>query len=417
MRIYLRLIYESIAFAFNALIVNKLRTFLSLLGVTIGIFAIIAVFTVVDSLENNIRNSVQSLGDNVVYIQKWPWGGGGGNYAWWKYFQRPDASYDEMVMVRERSHLAKSVVFAGSRSTTAKYLNNSIENVGIFGVSHDYINVWNIKIIEGRYFTEQESMSGRNLAILGSDVAAGLFPGQSAVGREIKAMGRKLLVIGVLEKEGQSIMGNSNDELIIVPVLFMDKILDINGSQFNPMIMVKAKDDIPVEQMTEELRGIMRSLRRLPPRAEDNFALNEISVLSQGLTQMFGIIDIAGWIIGGFSILVGGFGIANIMFVSVKERTNLIGIQKSLGAKNFFVLLQFLFESITLCVIGGAVGLVLVAVLSYFATNATEFNLFLSVKNIIMGLSISVVIGIISGLAPALSASRLDPVEAIRSGI
>jgi putative ABC transport system permease protein len=417
MRIYIRLIYESIAFAFNALIVNKLRTFLSLLGVTIGIFAIIAVFTVVDSLENNIRDSVQSLGDNVVYIQKWPWGGGGGDYAWWKYFQRPDASYDEMVMVRERSHLAESVVFAGSRSTTAKYLNNSIENVGIFGVSHDYIHVWNIKIIEGRYFTEQESMSGRNLAILGADIAEGLFGGQSAVGREIKAMGRKLLIIGVLEKEGQSIVGNSNDELIIVPVLFMDKILDINGSQFNPMIMTKAKEGVDVEQMTEELRGIMRSLRRLPPRAEDNFALNEISVLSQGLTQMFGIIDIAGWIIGGFSILVGGFGIANIMFVSVKERTNLIGIQKSLGAKNFFVLFQFLFESITLCVIGGAVGLVLVGVLSYFATNATGFNLFLSVKNIIMGLSISVVIGLISGLAPALSASRLDPVEAIRSGI
>ena len=416
MRIYIRLIYESIAFAFNALIVNKLRTFLSLLGVTIGIFAIIAVFTVVDSLENNIRDSVQSLGDNVVYVQKWPWGGGGGEYSWWKYFQRPDASYDEMVMVRERSHLAKSVVFAGSRSTTAKYLNNSIENVGIFGVSHDYDKIWNINIIEGRYFTEQESMSGRNLAILGADIAEGLFPGQSAIGREIKAMGRKLTIIGVLEKEGQSIVGNSNDELIIVPVLFMDKILDINSGQFNPMIMIKAKDGVPVEQMTDELRGIMRSLRRLPPRAEDNFALNEISVLSEGLTLMFGTIDIAGWIIGGFSILVGGFGIANIMFVSVKERTNLIGIQKSLGAKNFFILLQFLFESITLCVIGGAVGLALVAVLSYFASNATDFDLFLSVKNIAMGLSISVVIGIISGLAPALSASRLDPVEAMRSG-
>jgi putative ABC transport system permease protein len=258
--------------------------------------------------------------------------------------------------------------------------------------------------------------SGVNYGIIGWDIYESLFPAEDPIGKEIKVHGRKMVVIGVFDKEGSTLIGNSRDELIVVPYLFLAKIANVRSENAGPMIMVKAKPDITADQLSDELKGIMRSIRRTAPRVEDDFALNQISLLSQGLQMTFGVLNIAGWIIGGFSILVGGFGIANIMFVSVKERTNQIGIQKALGAKNFFIMLQFLFESVALCVIGGAVGLLLVFGLSYFVTQSLEFDILLSAGNVVLGLVISVIIGLISGIVPAHSASQLDPVEAIRAG-
>jgi putative ABC transport system permease protein len=369
----------------------------------------------VDSLEKNIRNSVNALGDGVIYVQKWPWGSGG-EYAWWKYFQRPQPKMKESEAIAERSRYADAVAYGASIESVAKYLNNTVENVGVAGFGHDYHLIWDLNLSEGRYFTPQESQRGSALALLGSDIADGLFEGRSAIGREIQILGRSVQVIGVIEKQGESIVGSSNDELVIVPIEFLRKMMRVDGDRTNPLIMVKAKEGVEVDQLKDELRGIMRGQRRLSPREEDDFALNEISVLSNGLSQMFGIINIAGWIIGGFSVLVGGFGIANIMFVSVKERTNQIGIQKSLGAKNRFILTQFLSESIFLCIIGAVIGLILVAILGWFATRATEFEFYLSLSNIVTGLIIAIVVGLVSGVAPASSAARLNPVDAIRTG-
>ena len=409
------LFIEGVRTAGRALMEHKMRTALSLLGVTIGIFAIISVFTVVDSLEKNIRNGVQSLGDGVIYIQKWPWGGGG-EYAWWKYFQRPQPKMRESEAIAERSRYASAVAYGASLESTAKYLNNTVEQVGVAGFGHSYHEIWDLNLAEGRYFTPQESRRGASYAILGHDVHEGLFGGRSGVGKEIQVLGRNVQVIGVIEKQGESIVGSSNDQLIIVPVEFMMKLMRVDGDRTNPLIMVKAAEGVEIAQLKDELRGIMRGVRRLNPREEDDFALNEISVLSNGLTQMFGIINIAGWIIGGFSVLVGGFGIANIMFVSVKERTNQIGIQKSLGAKNRFILTQFLTESIFLCIIGAVIGLILVAILGWFATRATDFEFYLSGGNIATGLMIAIVVGLVSGVAPASSAAKLNPVDAIRTG-
>jgi len=414
--IYLRLIKESVRFAFTALNENKLRTFLSQLGIIIGVFAIISVLTVVDSLERSIRNSVQSLGENTVYVQKWPWGGGGGEYEWWEYWRWPVPHYDEMIKLEKRMSTAKAVAFGASMSTTVKYYSNTIESVGMFGVSHGYKDIWSFELEYGRFFTESESASGRNLVVLGYDIWDNLFQGEDPVGKSIKVYGRKMTVIGVFEKEGSSMVGNSMDELVVVPVLYLNRLADIDNERMDPMIMVKARDGVPVDQMKEELRGVMRSVRRISPKADDNFSLNEISVVSQGLTNMFKIIGTAGWIIGGFAILVGGFGIANIMFVSVKERTTVIGIQKSLGAKNFFILTQFLFEAIIHSLVGGIVGILVVFALSLAVAKSMDFDIAMSAGNVITGITISVAIGIISGLAPAISASRLDPVEAIRSG-
>ena len=412
--LYLRLIKESFLFAIDSLIVNKLRTILSLLGITIGIFAMVSVFTMVDSLENNVRSSIQSLGDNVIYIQKMPWDFDS-NQPWWDYIRRPDPKIEEFKMVKKLSQNADAVAMLIAGNGTVKYLNNSIENISGMGVTQEYNRIWDLKIQQGRYLTELENRTGRPVAILGATVANNLFSGKDPIGKRFKFNGRKLEVIGVLEKEGESMMGKSNDENVFMPLQFARNFFQIRGRNSGAIIMVKAKEGVSNLALTDELTGIMRSLRKLKPKAKDNFALNELSMLSKGFDGIFSVINLAGFIIGLFSIIVGGFSIANIMFVSVKERTSLIGIQKSLGAKSYFILFQFLFESIFLCLIGGAVGLLLIFLGTLLLTYGLDFKVTLGINNITLGLGLSAGIGIISGIIPSLRASRLDPVEAIRS--
>lgn len=412
---FLKLLKENIIFASFSLWSNKLRTFLSLLGITIGILSIISVFTIVDSLESNIRGSVESLGKNLIYIEKWPWVFAE-NTPWWKYINRPTPQLNEAAELKKRIKDAAAVSFQVGFKKTIKARNNSIENVGITWVSHEYERVHSFTIENGRYFTDAESGIGANVCILGCNVALGLFGGFiDPVGNEIKISGKKLKVIGVFKKEGESILGSTMDNAVIAPINYIARIADLKSENLDPFITVKGKPGITNEQLKDELMGAMRGIRRLKPAAEENFALNEIQLLSAGFDTMFGIIGTAGWIIGGFSILVGGFGIANIMFVSVKERTSLIGIQKSLGAKNYSILMQFLFESIFLSLIGGIFGLLIVALICPLAGAWFGMEVSLSYANIILGITISFLIGIISGFIPAYGASQLDPVEAIRS--
>jgi putative ABC transport system permease protein len=411
--LFLNLFRESFYFALTALRVNKLRTVLSLLGVTIGIFAIISVFTAVDSLEKKLRDSVASLGDNVIFIQKWPWTFGS-DYPWWKYINRPQASPAELEVIQRRVKSASAVAFEVSAKHTVQHENTMIENVDVLGVSQEYEKVSNFELAEGRYFVESESVGGRSVGIIGSSVADALFPRQDAVGKDMKLFGRKVTIIGVFKKQGESIIGNSTDSEVLLPLNFMRDFVDTRKESANPLILVKAKPGISNEQLKDELTGIMRGVRKLKPSVEENFALNETSLISNGFDGLFGIVGFAGWFIGGFSILVGGFGIANIMFVSVRERTNQIGIQKSLGAKNYFILAQFLLESVLLCMLGGLIGLLFVFIGIQIADKGMDISLSLSSANVILSMTISILIGIISGFIPAYSASQLDPVEAIR---
>ncbi len=411
----LTLLKESIVFAWQALVSNKLRTFLSLLGITIGIFAIITVFTVVDSLERNIRNSVQSLGDNVVFVMKWPWTFGP-NYPWWKYMNRPVPEYVELAEVLRKTKSAEVVGFRVSAAKTLKFESNSVQNATVSGWSFDYGKIKQFDIADGRYFREDEVVGGYNVVILGSAIAAGLFQkGENPIGKTIKVAGRNCKVIGLAKKEGESMLGNSMDNQAIVPYGFARLIMDVKSETSDPFIAAKAKPGVTNAQLKEELTGVMRSIRGLKPMVDDDFALNETNLLSQNFDGLFDIVGIAGAIIGGFSILVGGFGIANIMFVSVRERTNIIGIQKSLGAKNYFILSQFLFEAVFLSVIGGVLGLILIYLLTFAAHGVIDMEITLTRSNIILGLTISVLIGVISGFIPAYGASQLDPVEAIRT--
>jgi len=414
MKLFLRLFSESFRFAWISLVENKLRTFLSLLGITIGIFAIISVFTMVDSIRNNIDESISSLGDDVVYVQKWPWTYGS-DYPWWKYMSRPVPTLDELKAIREKSQILTASAFLVEANVTFRYGSASAENVKISGVSEQYDQIKRFEIQQGRYFTEAEMQAGRGVAVIGATVAENLFGSLNPIGKNVFLRGDKVNVIGVFKREGQNLIDFGLDNASMIPLNYARSRVDIRNEEMNPYIAVRAKEGVSNQALLDELTGIMRAQRRIPPREEDDFALNEAKLISNGFDQLIGVVNIAGGFIGFFSILVGGFGIANIMFVSVKERTNIIGIQKSLGAKNYFILFQFLFESMLLSMFGGIIGLLLIFLLTLALSGGLDFKIVLSGTNIMIGLIISGSIGLISGIAPAISAARLNPVDAIRS--
>ena len=406
------LIKESFLYAINSLVSNRVRTFLSLSGITIGIFAIISVFTVLDSLKNSIRESIATLGDDVIYIQKWPWAMGG-DYPWWDYMKRPVPTPEEAQKVRRLSDLADAVSFMVTARKNIQHGSNYIEDVVIQGNEYDYEKIKTLDFSEGRYFSAYESNTGRNRAVLGADIAKDLFPNENVVGKTIKIAGKKVDIIGVLAKEGEDMFGISLDKSVLLNLNYMRSIVDIRNERLGPLILVKPQAKYSADDLIAELNGIMRSIRRLKPAEDDNFALNQASLISKGFDGIFNIVDLAGLIIGGFSILVGGFGIANIMFVSVKEQTRIIGIQKALGAKRYFIMLQFLFEAVILAMVGGLAGLLAVFVGTQLFAAISDMSFNMSIGNIVFGLMLSFSIGLVSGLAPALKASKQDPVTAM----
>ena len=414
--LFLRLIFESFRFAFNSLVVNQLRTFLSLLGITIGIFCIISVFTIIDSLERTIRDNMAKLGSNVVYIQKWPWTPppGESEYPWWKYLNRPVPKMTEAQELLRRSGLTQYAVYNYGFNRTVQSGTDKAENVAIIGASAGLIDTWGLKIGNGRPLSDEEFNSASDNAMIGSELAVQLFRGMSPIGKSVKVQGFSFTVIGVFEKMGEDMFGTSMDNRLLIPVKLAARLVD-SRMDVGQSIIVKGKADVPAQRLVEELEGIMRSIRRLKPSSENDFALNEVSLVSERLDSLFKIINFAGWIIGGFAILVGGFGIANIMFVSVRERTKIIGLQKAMGAKNRFILLEFLFEASVLSMIGGAVGLAIIYIGTFIVSKTLDFNLVLTVGNIITGLVISIVIGLIAGVIPARTAARLDPVTAMNT--
>ncbi len=416
-------IFESFRFAWKALQVNVLRTVLSLLGVTIGIFAIISVLTIVDSLERNVKTSLNFLGTDVLYVDKFPWGGGDGSRDWWKsYIKWPTSSYPEYRFLKNNLQYSSAVcIYANVGGGIVKRNSNSLGQVNFVGGSDDYDQVFDVKIAEGRYFSELEIASGRDVVIIGYEIKQKLFLNdENPIGKTIRIKNRKYTVIGTTEREGENVFGDSfGDYSCLMPYNALRKIYQTGTGRWNEfnarsVIGLRGSEkDLGLVALENELRGLMRGRRGLKPTEKDNFAINRPEAIANMISGVFDVLSLAGWVIGGFSILVGGFGIANIMFVSVKERTSIIGLQKSLGAKNYFILFQFLFESIFLSLIGGLTGLLLVWLISRVSIGNLE--IVLSAKNVVLGLGVSTIIGIVSGVVPAAMASRLDPVEAIRS--
>ncbi|WP_179343905.1 ABC transporter permease [Winogradskyella ursingii] len=417
MLVYLRVFKESLSFAINALRNNKLRTFLSLLGVTVGIFSIIAVLAAVDSLDKNIKDSLSGLDKNTIYLTKFSFGPT--EVPRWKRDNFPQTDYGDYEFVKRNvPNIAASayVIFGGGE--TVRYQAETLTNINITPVSHGIYEIDDLKIGEGRFYSEMESETGAPVIVLGSELAENLFDNLNPIGKQVRVYGRKLTVIGVLKKYGTG-LGDSPDGKGFVPANFVRRFRNGGVNGLPGAVVIKPESGVDIAAFEQVLVQKFRAHRGLKADEDDNFFINKLAGLVSFVDGIIASLNLIGWVISGFSLLVGGFGIANIMFVSVKERTNLIGIQKSLGAKNRFILFQFLFEAIILAVVGGLVGLAFVWIIAQIMNGVVgeEFEFVLSFGNMFLGFALSTLIGLISGVIPAISASRLDPVEAIRTGM
>jgi putative ABC transport system permease protein len=415
MIVYLRLLRESLSFALNALRNNKLRTLLSLLGVTIGIFSIIAVLAAVDSLDRKIAKDLSSLDKNTIYLMKFNFGPS--DIPQWKREQFPNVKYDEYTTLKASLNDTDQVGYQlFVNRETLKYDSKTVADVNMIPSSFEMGEIDGLSFDKGRFYNESESNSGAPVIVLGYDIASGLFGDSDPVGKNIRLYGQRFTVIGVMAKQGAGFFGDSNDTSVYFPANFLRRRYG-DSDAMTPVIVLKPKKGIDMDAYKAQVAQKLRAIRGVKAGDIDNFFINVLSGVTDMIDGILGQMNVVGWIISGFSLLVGGFGIANIMFVSVKERTNLIGIQKSLGAKNKFILFQFLFEAVILSVIGGIIGLLMVGGIAFALTKLLDFEFVLSLGNIILGSSLAAIIGLISGILPAISAANLDPVEAIRTGM
>ena len=414
MRKTLTILANSFRLTMQELMVNKLRTSLSLIGISFGIFCIIGVLATVNSLEMNIQNQIKSLGTNTIYIDKWDYNGGP-DYPWWKFINRPVPKYEEVNFIRERSHLAKNISFEIDARVNVEYDNYALQGVTMVGITEEENDIQPVTMAFGRYISGNEFSSGSPVVIIGYSNAESLFGSPAlAIGKEIKVKDNKATIIGVIKKMGSGMINVQDyDQSIFIPYKFARQI--VNANESSPKILVMGKDNVSSSALADELEGVMRSIRKLSPTESDNFTLNQITSFSDKVSSLFSNINLGGWAIGLLSLVVGAFGIANIMFVTVKERTSMIGLKKAIGAKRRSILSEFLLEAAIICILGGLIGLFLVFLLTVILTNVFNFPVYISTGILTLAISICIFIGILSGIIPAYIASRLDPVVAIRS--
>lgn len=415
MRKTLEIVWTTLKLAVQELTKNKLRTFLSLFGVTIGIFCIIGVLSTVSSLEKNIQDGVKSLGNNTVYIDKWDYQGGA-EYPWWKYVNRPSPKLIEMRLIKEKMSAKINAVFSFTTQSFIQFDNDKLDGINYHGITDEFDKIQPIEIAYGRYLNQMDFDYGTPNIVIGYDNAEMLFgKAEKAIGKEVGLRNKKAIVVGVVKKQGKSFVdGWEFDKSIVLSYKFMKQML-FNERWNNPKIIIKGPDNMSSDALKDELKGAMRSIRRLGPTEEDDFALNAISDFSKSVSNLFGSVNLGGWLIGLLSLIVGAFGIANIMFVTVRERTPIIGLKKAIGAKRRTILMEFLLESALICIIGGLIGIILVVILAQLLSSAFNFPIFVSTQILGLAISICIAIGMLAGIIPALIASKMDPVVAIRS--
>lgn len=409
----LTILSNSMRLTLQELRVNKTRTALSLTGVAFGIFCIIGVLATVNSLEQNIQNEVSSLGNNTIYIDKWDYSGGP-DKPFWKMRARPVMKYEEAGMIKERSYLTQDVTFLMQTAGSLTHGSYIINNAAVYGINQAQMAIQPISFAEGRYFSDAEFNNATNVCIIGYENAESLFgAAERAMGKQVAVKGKKVTVIGVIKKEGKNFIGWDYDNCVMLPYKFCKTIFDEKNA--NPILIVKGKSNVATDALYQELRGIMRQVRRLGPREEDNFSLNSVEAFSKAISGFFGTLNVIGGFIGGISLIVGLFGIANIMFVTVKERTSVIGLKKAIGAKSSSILFEFLLEAAMMCIFGGAIGLFFVWILTLILSGPLHFPVFISVPLLFATVIICIIVGILAGIIPARRAAKLDPVVAIRS--
>ncbi len=409
----LNILSNSLKLTLQELRVNKMRTGLSLTGVAFGIFCIIGVLAAVNSLERNIQSEVKSLGNNTIYIDKWDYSGGP-DQPFWKFQSRPVMKYEEADLIRQRSVMLEDISFLLQTGSPISHKDDVISTASVYGIVESQMVIQPLKFEEGRYFSQAEFSNGSSICLIGFTNAENLFGSTyRALGKQIDVKGKKVTIVGVLKKEGSNFIGWDYDNCIMLPYKFCKQIFVEANSR--PILIAKGKEGVTPAALMDELRGIMRQIRRLAPRQDDNFSLNSVEAFSKAITGFFSILNIVGAIIGGISLIVGLFGIANIMFVTVKERTSVIGLKKAIGAKSSSILFEFLLEAVILCFMGGAVGLLFVFIGTKISSKLLDFPIYISIPMLITTIIVCLVVGIIAGIFPASRAAKLDPVVAIRS--
>ena len=418
MRRTIEIVYSSLKMALQELWKNKLRTFLSLFGITIGIFCIIGVMATLGSLEHNIQSEIKSFGTNTIYLDKWDYSqGGDGEYPWWKFVNRPSPKYEQLEQIMARTPSAKYSAFKINRQADVEYEDNTLKDVLVYGMSEDFSNIQSVDIRYGRYISSSEFQQGSSACVIGNEIAELLFINpERGVGRSITVKGKKVQIVGVIKKQGNQMLGGWQlDKAVITPYRFGRTIMDERNMNSQPLILIQGLDNVTSVILKDDLTGAMRAINKLSPTQEDNFSLNDVNEWSKAFEQAFSGINIGGMIIGGISLIVGLFGVANIMFVSVKERTSQIGLKKAIGAKSRIILVEFLLESAFLCLIGGLIGLALVFGLTKLLTTAFNFPIYISTSNLVWAIGICFFVGVLAGIIPAVIAARMNPVVAIRS--
>lgn len=412
----LEIVWNSFKMALQEFRSNKLRTGLSLLGIIIGIVCIISVLSTISSMQLAVKDDLKSLGNKSIYIDKWFWGNGGPDYPWWKFVKRPYPKYGEMVLLKEKLPPSTRICYELQTEDQVEYGDNSLSGVNYYGNTEDFDKIQQVNIGAGRYFLQADFDRGTPYVVLGYRISERLFvKAEKGVGQTVKLRGGKnAIVVGVLEKQGQSLLGGWDyDNSILLTTNFMKQM--VKEENANPKILVQAGGDMSVAAVKDELEGAMRSVRKLSPTQEDNFSLNDIDTLGKFFDPIFSGMNIGGWAIAALSLIVGMFGVANIMFVTVRERTSQIGLKKAIGAKRGVIMTEFLLESAFLCILGGFIGLLIVFLLTLGVGAALHFKVFIPFNIVMLAVCICLVTGVLAGIIPAFMAARMDPVVAIRS--
>jgi putative ABC transport system permease protein len=400
---------EGLSIAWRAIRANKIRAALTMLGIFIGVTAVVLMSTAIKGIDNSMKNGVSALGSDVLYIDKWAWFS---NDDWWKMRNRRNMTMEDFHRFKDLAKLPSAVAPVINSVQTIKYGDRKVETVILNGSNSDYVKTTNFEFSSGRFYSEIESNGSRNVAVLGSEISTKLFPRGDALDKTIKIGPVNFKVVGVLSEQGSTLLGAFNpDNQVFIPIGTIFKYF--SSRHFSTVtINVKAASPELLQETKDEAESVMRKIRGLSYDQPDDFTINQQEGLTSLLDSLTIVIKIAGLFITGLSLFVGAIGIMNIMFVSVKERTREIGLRKAIGAKRRTILAQFLLESSVICLIGGIIGLIAAILLSFmlnqFFPTSVQYDV------VIIAILISLLTGVVSGLAPAYTAAKMDPVDALR---
>ncbi|MFH5883815.1 ABC transporter permease [Halalkalibaculum sp. DA3122] len=402
-------VWESLKISLRALGINKTRSVLTATCIVIGIVSVTTMSTTIDGIDRSFENSMSMLGQNVIYVEKWPWGLGSGEYRWWEYRNRPDMKIDYADQLEETSRFASAVSASSNRNVTVRFEDTYANGVMLQGATETITQTSTMDIAEGRFFTVEEERTGANVVVMGQSVSDALFDLEYPLGKQVRIAGQRFLVIGLLERQGSFLGLEDIDNQVIIP---MSAFQEIYGTRTGVRLIVKFPSEEAQLVGEYEIEGLMRRIRQLDPMEENDFAINKPEAFRQQYESMTFAIYGIGIFLTSLALFIGGIGVMNIMFVSVRERTKEIGIRKAVGAKAWEILGQFLVEATIICMVGGLIGVALSVITTQVINQF--FVAYMSWQTVALAFGICTLVGLAFGFLPAYRAAKSDPIESLR---